>query len=187
MLKNREGKDLMRQFPRRPRFGVRLPSILKLELRWFNRYHLLNLTVYTRIAKQIYNRTLKTLNVASTPCSLIQGESSPSIVVDRPPIPAPLLNNPQFFKPSARLISTTTNRTRILPFNITESATRLMKTSSSQSPSLSWKLMKQFVQKTPNTNQSWRTKPQRFYSRKNLSQASTRTGFPNHGFEPYHL
>ena len=33
MLKNREGKDLMRQFPRRPRFGVRLPSILKLELR----------------------------------------------------------------------------------------------------------------------------------------------------------
>ena len=142
MLKNREDKDLMRQFPRRPRFGVRLPSILKLEFRWFNRYHLLNLTVYTRIAKQIYNRTLKTLNVASTPCSLIQGESSPSIVVDRPPFPVPLLYNPQFFKPSARLISTTTNRTRILPFNITESATRLTKTSSSQSPSLSWKLMK---------------------------------------------
>jgi hypothetical protein len=52
-------------------------------------------------------------------------------------------------EPSARLISTTTNRTRNLPFNITESATRLMKTSSSQSPSLSWKLMKKFVQKPP--------------------------------------
>ena len=149
----REDKDFMRQFPRRPRFGVRLPSILKLELRWFNRYHLLNLTVYTRIAKQIYNRILKMLNVASTPCSLIQGESSPSIVVDRHPIPAPLLNNPQFFKPSARLISTTKNRTRILPFNITESATRLTKTSSSQSPSLSWKLMKN-SSKNPQTQTS---------------------------------
>ena len=150
MQKIREDKDLMRQFPRRPRFGVRLPSILKLELRWFNRYHLLNLTVYTRIAKHIYNRTLNMLNVASTPCSLIQDESSPSIVVDRPPIPAPLLNNPQFFKPLARLISTTTNRTRILPFNITESATRLMKTSSSQSPSLGW-ILKNDSSKKPQT------------------------------------
>ena len=101
----------------------------------------MSLTVYTRIAKQIYNRTLKMLNVASTPCSLIQGESSPSIVVDRPPIPAPLLKNLPFFKPSARLISNTTSRTRILHFNATESATRLMKTSSSQSPSLGWILM----------------------------------------------
>ena len=159
MQKIKEDRVLMRQFPRRPRFGVRLPSILKLELRWFNRYHLLNLTVYTRIAKQVNNRTPNVLNDASYPCSLIQDESRPSIVVARPPIPAPLLKNLSFFKPSARLISTTTNRTRNLPFNITESATRLMKTSSSQSPSLSWKLMKKFVQKPPNTNQSWRTKP----------------------------
>ena len=53
MQKIKEDRDLMRQFPRRPRFGVRLPSILKLELRWLIRYHLWNLTVYTRIAKQV--------------------------------------------------------------------------------------------------------------------------------------
>ena len=70
-----------------------------------------------------------------------------------PPIPAPLLKNLPFFKPSARLISTTTNRTRNLPFNNTESATRLMKTSSSQSPSLSWKLMKN-SSKTPQNQTS---------------------------------
>ena len=89
------------------------------------------------------------LNDASYPCSLIQDESRPSIVVARPPIPAPLLKNLPFFKPSARLISNTTSRTRILHFNVTESATRLMKTSSSQSPSLGWILMKRFVHKTP--------------------------------------
>ena len=159
MQKIKEDRDLMRQFPRRPRFGVRLPSILKIELRWLIRYHLWNLIVYTRIAKHVNNRTSNVLNDTSYPCSLIQDESRPSIVVARPPIPAPLLNNSQFFKPSARLISTTTNRTRNLPFNFTESATRLTKTSSSQSPSLSWNLMKKFVQKPPNTNRYWRIKP----------------------------
>ena len=159
MQKIREGKDLMRQFPLRPRFGVRLPSILKIELRWLIRYHLWNLIIYTRIAKHVNNRTSNVLNDASYPCSLIQDESRPSIVVARPPIPAPLLKNLPFFKPSARLISTTTNLTRILAFNFTESATRLMKTSSSQSPSLGWILMKRFVQKPPNTNRYWRTKP----------------------------
>ena len=159
MQKIKEDRDLMRQFPRRPRFGVRLPSILKLELRWLIRYHLWNLIVYTRIAKHVNNRTSNVLNDASYPCSLIQDESRPSIVDARPPIPAPLLKNLPFFKPSARLISNTTNRTRILHFNVTESATRLMKTSSSQSPSLGWILMKRFVQKPPNTNPYWRTKP----------------------------
>jgi len=33
MQKIKEDRDLMRQFPRRPRFGVRLSSILKIELR----------------------------------------------------------------------------------------------------------------------------------------------------------
>ncbi|KAI5396376.1 hypothetical protein KIW84_062542 [Lathyrus oleraceus] len=96
-----------------------------------------NMAQVRRIAKQVNNRTPNVLNDASYPCSLIQDESRPSIVVARPPIPAPLLKNLPFFKPSARLISNTTNRTRILHFNITKSATRLMKTSSSQSPSLS--------------------------------------------------
>jgi hypothetical protein len=106
------------------------------------------------------------LNVASTPCSLIQGESSPSIVVDRPLIPAPLLNNPLFFKPSARLISTTTNRTRNLPLNITESATRLMKTSSSQSHSLSWKLMKNSSKNPQNQTSLGRQNPKGFIQEK---------------------
>ena len=42
----------------------------------------------------------RTLNDASYPCSLIQDESRPSIVDARPPIPAPLLKNLPFFKPS---------------------------------------------------------------------------------------
>jgi hypothetical protein len=158
MQKIKEDADLMRQFPRRPRFGVRLPSILKIELRWLIRYHLWDLIVFTRIAKYVNNRTSNVLNDTSYPCSLIQDESRPLIVDAGPPFPATRWGTFRSSTPWPGWSRTRTNQTRILHYTNTDSATKLMKTFSYQSPSLSWMLMKQFVQKPPNTNRYWRIK-----------------------------